>query len=91
MLVKVPTCACNATCWGGNSCRTSALFPWRPFGAFPLEICFEPDNTMWSGSETDTRLRTNGVNTNGAAAKVNNVDRLRKKVRPGTFGNIEAG
>ena len=31
-------------------------------------------------------LRTNGVNTNGAAAKVMNFDRLEKKVRPGTFG-----
>ena len=36
-------------------------------------------------------LRTNGVNTNGAAAKVINFDRLGKKVRPGTFGNIKAG
>ena len=34
-------------------------------------------------------LRTNGVNTNGAAAKViNNFDRLGKKVRPGTSGKI---
>ena len=30
-------------------------------------------------------LRTNGVNTNGAAAKVINFDRLGKKVRPGTL------
>ena len=36
-------------------------------------------------------LRTNGVNTNGAAAKVMIFDRLRKKVRPGTFGKIRAG
>ena len=28
-------------------------------------------------------LRTNGVNTNGAAAKIRNFDRLGKKVRPG--------
>ena len=33
----------------------------------------------------------NGVNTNGAAAKVMDFDRLRKKVRPGTFWNIAAG
>ena len=33
-------------------------------------------------------LRTNGVNTTGVAAKVMNSDRLGKKVRPGTFGNI---
>ena len=31
-------------------------------------------------------LRTHGVDTNGAAAKVMNFDRLEKKVRPGTFG-----
>ena len=33
----------------------------------------------------------NGVDTNGAAAKAMNVDRLCKKVRPGTFGNIKVG
>ena len=33
-------------------------------------------------------LRTNGVNPNGAAAKVVKFDRLGKKVRPGTFGRI---
>ena len=37
------------------------------------------------------RLRTNGFNTNGAAANVMNFDRLGKKVRPGTFGNIQIG
>ena len=31
-------------------------------------------------------LRTSEVNTNGAAAKVINFDRLWKKIRPGTFG-----
>ena len=36
-------------------------------------------------------LRTNGVNTNGAAAKVINLDRLAKRVRPGTFGKIKVG
>ena len=35
-------------------------------------------------------LRTNAVNINGAA-KVMNFDRLGKKVRPGTFGNIQVG
>ena len=34
---------------------------------------------------------TKGVNTNGAAAKVNDFDRLGKKVRPGPFGNIKVG
>ena len=36
-------------------------------------------------------LRKNGVNTNGAAAKVLGFDRLWKKARPGTFGTIKAG
>ena len=34
-------------------------------------------------------LRTNGVNTNGAAATVMNFDRLGKNIRPGTFGKIK--
>ena len=38
-----------------------------------------------------TWLRTNGVNANGAAAKVTNFDRLVKKVRPGTSGKIKVG
>ena len=33
----------------------------------------------------------NGVNSTGAAAKVTFVDRLGKKVRPGTFGKMEVG
>ena len=36
-----------------------------------------------------TWLRTDGVNTNGAAAKVMDFDRLGKKVRPGTFRKIQ--
>ena len=36
-------------------------------------------------------LRTDGVNTNGAAAKVSNFVRLGKKVRPGTFGKLKVG
>ena len=36
-------------------------------------------------------LRTNGVNTNGAAAEVIDSDRLGKKVRPGTLGKIKLG
>ena len=36
-------------------------------------------------------LRTNGVSTAWAAAEVMDFDRLGKKVRPGTFGKIEAG
>ena len=41
--------------------------------------------------ETVPWLRTNGVNTNGAAAKVMTFDSLGKKVRPGTLGNIKVG
>ena len=33
----------------------------------------------------------NGADTDGAAAKVMFLDRLRNKVRPGTFGNIKVG
>ena len=36
-------------------------------------------------------LRTDGVNTNGAAAKVTNYGTLETKVRPGTSGKIKAG
>ena len=38
-------------------------------------------------------LRTNGVNTNGAAAKVMSFDIFwrKRKVHPGTFRNIKAG
>ena len=36
-------------------------------------------------------FRTNGVNTNGATAKVMQFDRSGKKVRPGTFGKINIG
>ena len=42
-----------------------------------------------SGEESsvggEVRLRTNGVDTNGAAAKVINFDRFGKKVRPWHF------
>ena len=36
-------------------------------------------------------LWTNGVNTNGVAAKVMIFDTSGKKVRPGTFGKIKVG
>ena len=36
-------------------------------------------------------MRTNGVNTNGAAAKAMNFDGFGKKIRPATFGKIKAG
>ena len=39
----------------------------------------------------EPRLRTDGVNTHGAAAKVVNFGRLGKKARPGTFGNVKVG
>ena len=45
-----------------------------------------PDKTASDASW----LRTNGVNTNGAAAKVMNFDRLGTKVLHGTFGKIKA-
>ena len=36
-------------------------------------------------------LRTNGVNTNGAAAKAMTFVRLGKEVRAGNFGKIQGG
>ena len=48
-------------------------------------------NTLPPSSPAAFWLRTNGVNNNGAAAKVTNFDRLGKKVRPGTVGKIQVG
>ena len=42
------------------------------------------------GRESTPWLRTNGVDTNGAAAEVMVFDRLGKKVRPGTFGEYKS-
>ena len=36
-------------------------------------------------------LRTKGVNISRATAKVTYFDRLGKKIRPGTFGEIQVG
>ena len=47
--------------------------------------------TMIEPEEEPLWLRTNGVSTNGASAKVMSFDGLGKKVRPGTFGMIEVG
>ena len=38
-----------------------------------------------------TILRTNGVGTHGAIAKVHNFDGPGKKARPGTFGKTKVG
>ena len=46
------------------------------------------NNSTGDSSNNSYWLRTNGVNTDGAAAKVHDCDRLREKVRPGTFGKI---
>ena len=43
------------------------------------------------GSPGSAWLRTNGVSTNGAAAKVMIFDRLGTNARPGTCGNIKVG
>ena len=48
-----------------------------------VPVCELPKSNTW--------LRTNGANTNGAAAKVIMFDSLGEKVRPGTFGNIKVG
>ena len=52
------------------------------------DVAVEEVNGGLSSPLTAVWLRTNGVNPNGAAAKVRNFDRLGKKVRPGTFGKI---
>ena len=46
-------------------------------------------NSDTEGYTGEIRLRTTGVNTNGAAAEVNHFDRLGKMVRPGTFEKIK--
>ena len=50
---------------------------------FITEACWTPDHLSW--------LRTNGVNTNVATAKIVNFAGLGKRVYPGTFGNIQMG
>ena len=66
---------------GAKYCRpeidTSEKSSWIVSGMFQWIV----DATPW--------WRTNGVRTNGAAAKVMDFDGLGKKVRPGTFGKIK--
>ena len=50
-----------------------------------------PSATTGDAAVNVAWLQTNGVNTRGAAAKVTSIDRLGKKVRPGTFGKIKVG
>ena len=40
---------------------------------------------------TSVGYGSNGVDTNGVAAKGTNFDTLGEKVRPGTFGKIKVG
>ena len=67
-----------AAVFAGASVARSARLPTRPSSPSAYE---RRGSLSW--------LRTNGVNTNRAAAKVMNFDRLGKKVRPGTFGKIK--
>ena len=53
--------------------------------------CIMIHSALSSGALRFGWLRTNGINTNGAAAKVKMFDRLGEKVRPGTFGKIKVG
>ena len=48
-------------------------------------------NITYHNSMLGCGQMVNGVNTNGAAAKVINFDRLGKKVSPATFGKIKVG
>ena len=43
------------------------------------------------GDQRGPWLRTNGLNINGAAAKVMSFDRLWKKMSPGTFAKTKVG
>ena len=63
---------------------TPPLHPCENIARLPPEC---PDGV----STCSLWLRTNGVNTNGAAAKEINFDRLWKKVHPGTLGKIKVG
>ena len=69
-----------------------------------FKVCFPPAEHKSGWPQTPSEkthvvlpgvfwLRTNGVNTNGAVAKVMNFDRSGGKgyVRPGTFGKIKVG
>ena len=74
---------CFITCWSWPLLRGSLNKPVR-IGrmAIPGRLCAVRHlQGNW--------LRTNGVNTNVAAAKVMIFDRLGEKVRPGTFGKIK--
>ena len=63
-------------------------------GGAEAEIQIDTETRRPRDTETRPRactawLRTNAVNTNGAAAKIMNFDRLEKKVCPVTFGRIK--
>ena len=84
---SVRVCLCGRRTCEGVCGRTDVYFAdARTYYAFLL-ASEASDNfvvcSLW--------LRTKWVNTNGAAAKVMIFDRLREKVRPGTFGNIKVG
>ena len=73
------------------ACISTLKSPWPPAcgsrrGAPPRSRAAPPRRrTPWP----EPWSRTNGVNTNGAAAKVVDCGRLEKKVRPGTFGKMK--
>ena len=76
---------CSFTFIHVHSCLS--LFMVRSFSKNPSSCrCAAP------GRRGAPWLRTNGVQTDGAAAKVIMIfDRLWEKVRPGTFGEIKVG
>ena len=65
---------------------TNMFSPDTPHG---LPICIS--SSMFSSVNTLFGLRTNGVDTDGPAAKVIIFEGLGEKVRPGTFGKIKVG
>ena len=60
--------------------RRTGLSELTPSGKYDIAL---------RGAAGCTWSRTNGVNTDGAAATVMSFDRLGEKVRPGTFGKLK--
>ena len=73
--------------WGRNSTGLDdPILPRLPPTLLPFQKQSPVKNYIESWKNW---LRTNGVNTDGAAAKVMNFISLGKKVRPSTFGKLK--
>ena len=99
LLVRIVCLLLSSLCipeqqvWKQGNPRESLTPVIHPLRCGLLQVA---SNLGWGGAPKNVfrdapGLRTSGVSTSGAAAKVMNFDRLGKKVRPGTFGNIKLG